>query len=153
MERTTNNQLIITVDDDESVRLTLRLTLEMAGYAVLEAAEGNEALALLHAASELPALVLTDWNMPDGMGGAAFLDAVKHDPALAGIAVVVVSGTADRSALKAGASRVISKPFDLDTLLAAVESTCGAASAGLYRPQGRCSIDSSSPNPRLIGIP
>lgn len=124
-------KLIMTVDDDESIRVTLRLVLEMAGYDVIEAAEGKEALAKLHAAQDaLPVVILTDWNMPNGMGGEAFLDAVKRDAALAGIPLIVVSGTADRSAaLRMGAERVINKPFDLNTLLVAVESVCAAIEA------------------------
>jgi|GEM_PF-415187 len=122
-------KLVLTVDDDESIRTTLRMALEMGGFDVMEAAEGNEALALLHAAEELPSSILTDWNMPCGMGGRAFLESVKRDPALANIPVVVVSGTADQSALKMGAARVINKPFDLDALLTVVESVCGGDDA------------------------
>ncbi len=61
-------------------------------------------VALLRVAGELPSVILTDWGMPKGMGGGSFLEAVKRDPALTGIPVVVVSGTAEKSALKLGGS-------------------------------------------------
>ena len=121
----TERQIILVVDDDESVRATLRLVLEMEGYGVVEAAEGKEALARIHGAQDsLPSAILTDWNMPNGMGGEALLGSVKRDPALANIPVVIVSGTADRSALKAGAAQVVHKPFALDSLLSIVKSVC-----------------------------
>jgi len=118
----TKRKRIMTIDDDSSVRETIRLTLEMENYEVVEARNGQEALTLLHT-GQLPAVILCDWSMGGGdLDGGHFLVTAKHDPRLSKIPVVVVSGTADRFALKMGAARVISKPFDLDTLLGVIKS-------------------------------
>jgi CheY-like chemotaxis protein len=124
MDSNTRRQAILIVDDDESIRTTLRLALEITGYNVIEATEGREALVKLHEAKGTPPLViLCDWSMGgEDLDGEAFLRAVKRDPALTGIPVVVVSGTAGRSALRQGAAYLIRKPFDLDHLLAAIKS-------------------------------
>jgi two-component system phosphate regulon response regulator PhoB len=62
------------VDDDESVRSLLRMTLPEDGYEIEEATDGEQALAL--AKERVPDLVLLDWKMP-GRHGSLVLDELK----------------------------------------------------------------------------
>jgi CheY-like chemotaxis protein len=123
----TNNKAkrVMCIDDDEAIRLTIRLTLEMAGYEVIEAINGLDALKYLHA-GKLPDLILVDWSMGGGeLNGDAFLAAKRGDTYLSAIPVVVCSGTVDRkTAFTLGAKAVLSKPFAIDDLLGLVGAQC-----------------------------
>ncbi|MFZ5798923.1 MAG: ATP-binding protein [Thermodesulfobacteriota bacterium] len=70
------NETILLVDDDASIRRLLRDTLEPLGYDLIEATDGEHALALLEQVEKEIHLVLTDLIMP-GMNGRELLDAVK----------------------------------------------------------------------------
>jgi PAS domain S-box-containing protein len=63
------NEMILLVEDDASVRRSLRLLLEEAGYRIIEAERGAAALATVDASGPAIDLVLTDLVMPDGMSG------------------------------------------------------------------------------------
>ena len=116
---------ILLIDDEDNVRATLRKVLEAAGHEVLEAANGEQALRL-EEAGPLD-LVVTDIIMPqmDGFGSIHLLR--KRDPELAILAVT--GGTADylQVAKEHGASDVLQKPFDNQTLLKTVSSLLRAA--------------------------
>jgi CheY-like chemotaxis protein len=106
---------ILLIEDEDVVRATLRKVLENAGYEVLEAANGEQALRLEE--SGPVDLVVTDIIMPqmDGFGAIHLLR--KRDP---GIAILAVTGgTADylQAAKDRGAGEVLQKPFDNKTLL------------------------------------
>ena len=111
---------ILVVDDDADMRLTLKLSLELAGYAVDVAANAREALAQQR---ERPADVLiTDIFMPDADGFEA-IDAFRRE--YPGTKIVVVSGGAQFTkrdylpdAELIGVDATLQKPFDVDTLLA-----------------------------------
>jgi CheY-like chemotaxis protein len=91
----------------------LRLVLEWEGYRVACAADGREALDILRASGP-PAFILLDLMLP-GLDGWRFREALKADPALAAVPVVVVSGLdATRSPDVAGH---IQKPFQVEQLL------------------------------------
>ena len=109
---------ILIVDDDDSVRKTLRRILEREGYAVVDCANGQEAL---RAVSEHgPDLVITDVYMPE-MDGIEFLTSLReNDPDLP---VLAVSGGARVSpdfvledASQLGADAVMSKPYQIDQM-------------------------------------
>ncbi|MGZ3582200.1 MAG: response regulator [Ktedonobacterales bacterium] len=117
---------ILIVDDDDGIRETLRFMLEDAGYGVIEAENGIEALDLL-CASQQPMVVLLDVKMP-ALNGEQVLEAVAKD--LHGLqhhAYVVV--TASPQALTPRMMELISqltipfvsKPFSMDQLLDAIE--------------------------------
>jgi chemosensory pili system protein ChpA (sensor histidine kinase/response regulator) len=108
---------ILVVDDDEDIRQIVALVLEPSGYRVAGAVNGFEALARLEAA-EPPALMLVDLMMPL-MDGAELMRAIKANPRLAGIPVVVMSGhhAAREEALAVEASGFLQKPVELDELL------------------------------------
>jgi DNA-binding response OmpR family regulator len=66
---------ILVVEDDEDARNALAQLLELTGYDVLVASDGDEALSLLD--DELPDLVVTDWRMP-GLSGQGFCVALRE---------------------------------------------------------------------------
>jgi len=106
------------VDDDPTILATVSETLDLEGYPVVTATNGVEALAALE--REPPSLVLLDMRMPV-MDGWTFIRAARArglDPT-----VVVMTATADarRWAAEIGAQGVLSKPFELDELIAEVQ--------------------------------
>ena len=108
-------QSILIVDDDLAIGNLEQEVLEGAGYAVLRAYSGTEALLLLQ--SRRPDLILLDLMLP-GLSGEALL------PRLKGIPVIVVSAKAavqDKvELLLGGAADYLTKPFDTKELLARV---------------------------------
>ena len=111
---------ILLVDDDALLRRSLVLNLEEAGYQATAAATAEEALAL--ATRDRPDLVLLDIGLP-GMDG---LDALRHFQSRIGVPVIFL--TARRReldevlGLQLGADDYITKPFDLDVLLARIKT-------------------------------
>jgi response regulator RpfG family c-di-GMP phosphodiesterase len=113
---------VLVVDDEEFLRSIVRERLEIAGYSVEEASNGNEALALLQSGGPYSVL-LTDIRMP-GMDGITLLrEWGKKSPGSAGI---VMSANAELDtavhALKMGACDYITKPFNFDVLLITIEN-------------------------------
>ena len=115
---------ILVIDDHENNRLLLEDILSMAGHEVVLAASGAEALALLAGAPV--DLVLLDLLMP-GMNGLEVLLAMRAQPALAELPVLVLSGIdhSDMTAqcLAAGARDFIRKPFEPAILRARIGAT------------------------------
>jgi len=112
------------VEDDFDIRAMIGLALEMEGFEVTAAANGNEALDRLRSGYR-PGLILLDLMMPV-MNGWEFRNAQRADPALAEIPTVILSGdgnVAQKTAELAAAS-YIRKPVDLEDLHAAVKSLC-----------------------------
>lgn len=115
---------ILVVDDDLDILETTRFILESAGYRVLTAENGTEALLRLHDEAA-PCVILLDLMMPV-MNGWEFRAEQARDPGLAAIPVIVVTG-AGRAAPKAaslGAACLLEKPVDLATLLSKVQLYC-----------------------------
>ena len=117
-----NNETILVVDDDPSIRLVLSAGLKQEGYQVISVADGSDGLRELKAGLK-PALIILDQDMPV-MNGDELLKEKTVDPNLAPIPVVVISATTDRST-PLGAAAFISKPFNFDTLLALIKRYTG----------------------------
>jgi len=103
---------VLVVDDDPVIVRLLRVNFEMEGYDVATAADGEEGLATARA--DRPDIVVTDIMMPK-LDGLAFAAAVKTDPALAGVPVVLLSAKAQHADIDIGlevADDYITKPFD-----------------------------------------
>jgi two-component system chemotaxis response regulator CheY len=113
---------ILIVDDSVSLRAVVRLTLERAGYRVLEAGDGLEALAELEKTPKVH-LVISDVNMPN-MDGIAFVHKIKEHPRHKFLPVIMLT-TENQAAKKelgraAGAKAWVLKPFNATQLLEAV---------------------------------
>lgn len=111
-------EIILNVDDNEPGRYATTRILNRAGFQVIEAGTGREALRLARSAS--PQLVVLDVNLPD-MSGIDVCRQLKTDPATAGIMVLQVSATniavLDRvSSLSAGADSFLVEPMEPEEL-------------------------------------
>jgi CheY-like chemotaxis protein len=117
--------LILVVDDDATVRGLVERHLERAGFAVVTARGGKEGLRLVR---ELrPAAVTLDITMPD-LDGWTVLAAIKDDPALASIPVVLMSIVEEKNRGYAlGAADYLVKPVDRAKLVETLTSICGPA--------------------------
>jgi response regulator RpfG family c-di-GMP phosphodiesterase len=109
---------ILVVDDSVTIRKLVQARLEQAGYEILTATNGREALATAEATA--PDLILSDLQMPV-MDGFALCAAWRADPRFNAIPFVGMSTMSDRSAmhrlLRHGAVGFIAKPFNLDQLV------------------------------------
>ena len=114
-------KLVLVVDDDRSVRESLSGLLDLKGYSVLEADNGQKALDVLEKASYLPCVILLDLAMPI-MDGHAFLKLRAKHPMLRQIPVVVVSGSPPGGQPLNGISAYLQKPVSFDRLIAAADS-------------------------------
>ena len=115
---------ILVVDDDEDVREALGLMLHKAGHEVSFARDGVEAFEMLARMSTRPSLVVLDMMMPR-MNGNEFLEEVSKQPHLSRMPVIVVSTSAEF--VHRGATRIFTKPVDVERLLCAVDE-CGRES-------------------------
>ena len=110
---------VLIVDDSRAMRSLLRHILKDAGFVVIEASDGQEALECLQRCREID-LVLVDWDMP-GMDGYAFIHAVRAAPAYHEVRLMMVTAEAEieqvSRALTAGADEYIMKPFTRDAVL------------------------------------
>lgn len=138
---------IAVVDDDMDIGNMLQEVLERAGYGVLRAYSGTEALLLLE--RQRPDLVLLDLMLP-GLSGEAVL------PHLAGVPVIVLSARGEVqdkvSLLLEGAADYMTKPFDTRELLAriAVQLRRGEAASPLLR-HGALALDVNARTVHVAG--
>lgn len=110
---------ILIVDDEQDMRLLLRLQLGQEGYLVSEASDGHEALRRLRELA--PAVVITDVRMP-GLSGLELLREVKRT--LPATEVITITGYAELQmaveCLRAGGFDLLQKPFDVQVMLSCV---------------------------------
>lgn len=112
---------VLLVDDDLDIRESIQTLLELEGYHTVTLADGAAALEWLRSDVAPPRLILLDLMMP-GMNGIEFRAAQLHDPRLAALPVVILSGAGEVADEQAGVLRaeLLKKPFELKTLLATV---------------------------------
>jgi len=112
---------ILVVEDQEDNRRILRDLLTSAGYEIIQAENGGEALAA--AARERPDLILMDIQLPV-LDGYEATRRIKADPALRAIPVIVVTSYAlsgdENKARAAGCDAYVTKPFSPRALLAKI---------------------------------
>jgi CheY-like chemotaxis protein len=110
--KTTQGARILVVDDSATIRAVLGRMLEVDGYEVVRAADGESALEMARA--EPPAMIFLDIVLP-GMNGFAVLRALRHDPATQHVPIVMISGNQQATeqfyVQRFGADDFISKPF------------------------------------------
>jgi len=122
------NQLILVVEDDAIMQKMALKILRSRGFSCELAVTGREAVA--KAGAFHPGLILMDLSLPE-MNGWEATRALKGDPALAGIPVVAVTAHAmvgdKETAIAAGCAECVTKPYELDELIAVVERYIGPA--------------------------
>ena len=117
---------ILLVEDNDDVREMMTMALELGGHVISSAANGREALNMLQA-GQRPGLILMDLMMPV-MNGWELRAALRNDPELSALPVVVVSAVTTVFARELGNTRCMSKPVDIDRMLDLVgECTSGPA--------------------------
>ena len=113
---------ILTVDDSLSVRQVLGTLLKSAGYDVLEACDGQDALSKLK--GQKIHLIISDVNMPK-LDGIGFVKAVKLLPTYKFTPIIMLTTESEEQKKKegqaAGAKAWVVKPFKPDQMLGAVE--------------------------------
>jgi CheY-like chemotaxis protein len=114
--------LILVVDDHDAARLAAAALLSSTGYAVVQAPNGRDALALL-AKGTRPDLILLDLMMPV-MDGWEFMKRQRRDRQLCTIPTIVVSAipSHDPRCLEMPVVRLVSKPYSCDQLIAAIRA-------------------------------
>jgi DNA-binding response OmpR family regulator len=121
----TQQLTVLVAEDEETIAETLAMIVEDAGYLALVARDGREALAL--ARQHRPQLIITDLMMPY-LSGAELIAAVHGAAAAQGYVpppIVVVTAASRVVAQQAGADIVITKPFDVSKIEAAMERLLG----------------------------
>lgn len=112
---------IMIVDDSASMRQVVGIAIKGAGYDLIEAADGKEALSKLN--GEKVHLIVSDINMPN-MDGIAFVKEVKQLPNYKFTPIIMLTTEVDQekkeAAKAAGAKAWVNKPFQPATLLDAV---------------------------------
>ncbi len=112
---------ILTVDDNEALRYSLVRSLREAGYQVLEARSGEEAISM---AADDPDLITLDINLPD-MSGFQVCERLKSEPLTAHIPILHISSTfvdpeSRIRGLRGGADAYLAEPIDRGELIATV---------------------------------
>jgi PAS domain S-box-containing protein len=115
---------VLVVEDNDDVRELAESVLEMAGYAVLSAASGEQALALLREGARVD-LLFTDVIMPGGMNGLQLVDEARS--LFPRLPVLVTTGYMDELPRQGQAQRlnILAKPYQHGDLLARVEAALG----------------------------
>lgn len=120
------NKNILSVDDSASIRQMVKMTLTGAGYDVVEACDGTDALG--KAKGRSVNMVVTDLNMPN-MDGLSLIRELRKLPEYRGVPIVLLTTESDdekkKEAKAAGATGWITKPFKQDQLLAVVKKVIG----------------------------
>jgi CheY-like chemotaxis protein len=125
---------VLVVDDSDTIRSLITLNLELEGFEVIQASDGQECLDLVSAVQ--PDVITLDVAMPrlDGFGAAARL---RSSPDTAHIPIVMVTARAQGSDLERGAelgvAAYVTKPFEPTDLVAVVRSVA----AGRTPPRPR----------------
>jgi two-component system, chemotaxis family, chemotaxis protein CheY len=119
---------ILSVDDSATMRRIIKNQLKQIGFEHVDEAEnGRVALAML--AKDTYDLLITDWNMPE-MNGLDLVKEVRRTDAVKTIPILMVTTVSAKedivTALKAGVSNYVVKPFDADTLRSKVTQVAGA---------------------------
>ncbi len=114
---------VLVIEDDRGIREAVVDLLAGEGYEVAEAANGVEGLR--EARARRPSLIVLDLMMPT-MNGWQFREAQRQDPSLADIPVIVLSAYSDMPGPRLDEAARFAKPFDVVTLLLAIDKYAAA---------------------------
>jgi len=127
MERQVERITVLLVEDTEDNRFMMRRLLEMAGYHVVEAMNGEDAVTL--AKTESPRIILMDLSLPV-IDGLAATRLIRQLPELASTPIIAVSAhdTSDfqSEAIEAGCNSYITKPIDFNELEQLIKQSLSA---------------------------
>jgi two-component system phosphate regulon response regulator PhoB len=119
----TRTPVVLVVEDEMSQREVLAYNLTAAGYALLTATTGQEALVL--AREEEPDLIVLDWMLPE-VSGIEVCRQLKAAPTTAGIPVIMLSARAEEAdrvrGLETGADDYVVKPYSVVELMARIRT-------------------------------
>ena len=121
---------ILVADDESHILHVVSLKLKNAGYRVLTARDGQEALEI--AQQEKPDLLITDYHMPQ-LSGIELCRKLKQDPATTHIPAIMLTARGyelePAATEQSGILRMLSKPFSPRHLLSTVEEVLSGAAA------------------------
>lgn len=141
--------MILIVDDDRDIREALGEALEDQGWLPLAAPSGPAALQVLREHVLLPDVVLVDLMMPV-MDGYDFVDAVRDDPRLARVPIIVVTASHGVDRARLGTETyVMTKPVGLAHLVSALDTIVLGISADLPQPGSKGSDASGTMDVQL----
>ena len=116
---------IMVVDDSASIRMVVGIALRGAGYEVIEAKDGQDALNKM--SGQKIHLIISDVNMPI-MDGITFVKAVKQMPSYRFTPIIMLTTESDESKKSegqaAGAKAWVVKPFKPEQMIGAVQKLC-----------------------------
>jgi DNA-binding response OmpR family regulator len=122
--------LVLVADDEEDIRSLMAFRLERAGYEVITAADGDEALRL--ATTRLPDLIVLDIMMPKATG-LEVTRSIREQAATKDIPVILLSARAQEAdvthGFEAGADDYVKKPFSPNDLHARVQALLARSAA------------------------
>jgi len=128
---------VLVVDDDSAIRRLFCIALQRAGFNTVEAGNGREALDLI--AQHSYSTVLLDNHMPE-MNGLQVIKALRAKDETATLPIILVTGASEVSqrvqGLQAGASDYLTKPVELDELVARVRSQLRGQAAWMHKVEG-----------------
>ena len=120
------SQRILIVDDEPNIVISLEFLMKREGFEVGVARDGEEGLAAIRA--QRPDLVILDVMMP-GRSGFEVCEAVRADPALAGVRILMLTAKGREAEMKKGlalgADAYVAKPFSTHDLVARVRALLG----------------------------
>jgi CheY-like chemotaxis protein len=124
-EAKTRRRTVMVIDDDDAIREALEDVLGDEGYEVIGAADGQQALELLHGENR-PSAILVDLWMPV-MDGWKFLDTLLADPRLSRIPLIVLTAARDQRARDLCVAEVLTKPVQLHQVLGVLKRLTASA--------------------------
>lgn len=143
------NEQILIVEDEPAIREMVVMTLEMAGFDSLQAADVSEAHQQV--VDHRPALILLDWMLPGDKSGIDFCRILKNDELLAEIPVIMLTAKSEEDSkvhgLDAGADDYMTKPFSTRELISRIKAVLrrsSALSADKSIEVGKLSLDPKS---------
>jgi two-component system phosphate regulon response regulator PhoB len=147
---------VLVVEDEPEIRELLSFTLGRAGFRVLEAATGEEALQRLDGA--LPGILVLDWMLP-GMSGVDLARRLRRDPHTAELPIIMLTARGEEAdklrSFDCGVDDYVTKPFSPRELIARVKALLrrsGTPESGLLR-HGPLALDLNAHQLSIQGKP
>ena len=126
-----SKEQILIVEDEDAIREMVVMTLEMAGFDSLQAADVSEAHQQV--VDHRPALILLDWMLPGDKSGIDFCRMLKSDALLAEIPVIMLTAKSEEDSkvhgLDAGADDYMTKPFSTRELISRIKAVLRRSNA------------------------